>query len=188
VYLNHWTARGNGGTLQTQPKRIEASQYLLLDVQEQVRTPGGDPGALILAAGDFNDEPFDTSLTDPTETGSRMYISRDRTPVIRRDPGARYPLLYNPSWRLLGDVWTRSEELAADHHAPAATYLYGDVEESRWGLYDQVLVSGGMIAGATPVFAEHTLRIHFNRDMVSGNGTSAHTSDHFPLTFTLDFG
>ena len=188
AYLNHWTSRAtdrNGG------KRRVAGRALVAMVQRLVMKQrdgkGHDPNALVVAAGDFNYEPFDDSLRDPEQLEA-IAISRDRTPVLQRGERATYPVLCNPSWRLLGEMQSISAQLASGTEAPAGTFLYGDdVQEGHWSTFDQVLVSAGMLAGPQPVFDEESLVIHHPAGTVGADGEPALASDHFPIFFGLDF-
>jgi len=127
LFVNHWTARGDADS---EPKRREAGDTLLLLTLAKVCTGygfTGDPDAFVVVVGDFNDEPFDASLTDPHGLLGRPYSVRDRTAALGRERTGRAAVLYNAAWRLLGERQSRREEVEADWEKPAGTYLFGDV-------------------------------------------------------------
>jgi hypothetical protein len=59
VYVNHWPSR-SGGALASDPKRMAAAAVLRASIDSVLNA---DPGANIIAMGDFNDEPGDRSLS-----------------------------------------------------------------------------------------------------------------------------
>ena len=189
VFVNHWTARREADS---EPKRQEAGDTLLNLALQKVCTRQafcGDPSALVVVVGDFNDEPFDKSLTDPKGLLGQPYAVRDRTAVLRRRPTALAPVLYNAAWGLLGEQQSICKEMAAEWEKPAGTYLFGDIGKGQWRTYDQVLVSAGMLRGPRPVFDDESLLVHCPRELTTRDGAPAADmgSDHFPVCFTLNF-
>ncbi len=187
LFVNHWTSRRE---TDSEPKRREAGDTLLNLMLRKVRRGQafcGDPTALVVVVGDFNDEPYDRSLTDPKRLLGQPYAVRDRTAVLRRRPTARAPVLYNAAWRLLGEQQSRGGEIASGREKPAGTYLFGDMGQGQWRTYDQVLVSAGMLEGPRPVFDDASLRVHCPPDLTGPDGAPAASmaSDHFPVCFTL---
>ena len=186
VYLNHWASR-KGDRPRSEPKRTEAGKKLVGLVQERVCTSVGsaaDPDAMVIAVGDFNDEPFNAALTDPTGAEQWEAITRDRTRALARLPATDLPVLYNPSWRLLAEPLTRAEELARKTDMPVGSLEFGD----WWCTFDQLLVSAGTLCGPNPVFDESGLCLHAVSPLVGPDGHLSGTpSDHLPLCFTLDF-
>ena len=185
VYLNHWTSRMRGHW-ETEAKRITAAKTLIGLLQRRLIFGGtfeGDPGDLLLAVGDFNDEPFDRSLYRPYDRDEALVFTRDRWSVLTRQPSAYRPLMYNPCWRLLGE-----REVAGAHPpaaaTPAGSYLYRE----QWTTFDQVLVSSGLLSGVHPVFDETSLRIHCPLELRGGDGGPRGPSDHYALRFDLCFG
>ena len=194
AYVNHWTSRISGRANSDHKRRRAADELLDLVRGHVVRTsdnPGGDPDALVLAVGDFNDEPFNAALTDPDDPDCNqrhLAISRDRTSVLDRKPAAIKPVLYNPTWCLLGEPLTRVEELAANRNEPPGSHLWTYGSSLWWNTMDQVLVSAGMLAGPDPIFDEGDLAIHAVAPLVDRDGWSTgNPSDHFPMCFALDF-
>jgi endonuclease/exonuclease/phosphatase family metal-dependent hydrolase len=187
LLVNHWTSRREENT---EGRRMLAGYHLVRLVQSKVVKGGGytgDPKALVVAVGDFNDEPYDKSLVDPSGRSGRALVSRDRTAVLRRRPATVAPVLYNAGWRLLGERQTRSEEVASGKEKPAGTYLFGEIGEGQWSTFDQVLVSAGMLEGPVPVFDERALEVYCPPQLVGPDGQADMTSDHFPIRFALNF-
>ncbi len=58
IFINHWPSR-RGGQEQSEPYRIQAARTLRETIDSLIRT---DQNPMIIAMGDFNDEPADTSV------------------------------------------------------------------------------------------------------------------------------
>jgi hypothetical protein len=80
---------------------------------EGVFEEAGHPYPYIIIPGDFNDEPFDNSLS------KKLMASRDRI-LVGKDN--RY--FYNPYWRHLGEEHPLSLNGPADSRSFLGTYNY----------------------------------------------------------------
>lgn len=160
VLVNHWPSRL---AAEGAEKRLAAAYYVQSLLRDVVRIPlssmwrpeggGGAPGFVLpskeelvergrrplIVLGDFNDDPFDRSLTvlgatpdvDEVLVGLR---SQGRTREDRlRAYQAWAPTLLNPFW-----AYTTGA-LGTYYRSP------------RWRTYDQVLVSSGIVDGAGPL-------------------------------------
>lgn len=166
---NHWPAR-MGGQYDSEPYRIMAGETLAY-WHERIRDIKGDNVA-VLAMGDFNDQPFNRSLTD------YALSMRNGEDVLH----ARSPKLYNMMWRLLGQQ--------------QGTF-YGD----ELMMLDQFLMSKGLIQGESGMrVREETLEILAYPEMVNGPGRNrpicfgrpsanynpSGFSDHLPICVRLE--
>lgn len=135
VLVNHWPSRGGGE--KTVAQRALAA-YVALDVVEKrvAEAEAQQHDADILLIGDFNDEPFDPSVRD------HLRAIRSRNAVVNRNKPYS---LYNPSWRFLGDP-------------DVGTYYYN--REWRWNVFDQAIVSRGLLDPAGVQYVEDSLSIH----------------------------
>jgi hypothetical protein len=89
VFGNHWPSR-SGGQLESAGYRDIAGETLAYFHQRALEVHG--EGTPVLAMGDFNDEPFDTSLV------THALSTRQRTKVLR----AEIPRLWNLMWPPMG--------------------------------------------------------------------------------------
>lgn len=112
---NHWPSR-SGGELKSRPYRQMAGETLAYWT-ERIRDIRGEDQA-VLAFGDFNDEPFDSSVTQYA-----LALRDDRRVLSRR---SRNNYLLNLMWPLIGDG--------------QGTHFYDD-----WGMLDQVLVNAALL-------------------------------------------
>jgi predicted extracellular nuclease len=164
---NHWPSR-SGGQLESEPYRIMAGETLayfnqrIQDVHSQAIP--------ILVMGDFNDEPFNRSITEY----AKSTLSADRVLNARS-----VPWLYNLMWEAIG--------------SRAGTFYYSDA----YNVLDQFMVSRGMlIDNAKLKVQEGSIRIEVFPEMSKNGiprkfGRPAEAldqegySDHFPISLVL---
>ena len=158
VYVVHWPSRRMSGS---EPLRIASSSFLSalierdlkfakeelfdrlgrpqLPARQRLRARWETP---LLVLGDFNDNPFDVSMT--TIAGSTRDLSAAaRPPRLPLGSGLRsvaaylslQPRLHKPAWQIM---------LAPQ--PPLGTYQYA----GEWDLLDQALVSAGLLGTRPP--------------------------------------
>lgn len=138
LLLNHWSSR-IAGKFESEPYRIisaETLSYWVMRIQEVLgnRIP-------ILVMGDFNDEPFDRSLTN-------YALSTNNLEKVK---AGRNPYLYNLMWELAGKR--------------LGTYVYG----SNSSILDQILVSKGLLYSNSSIkIGKDTAKIEVFDGMVKG--------------------
>ncbi len=216
VVHNHWPSRKLG---ESEPLRLSAADYCSRVIErhlkfgpEEVMKANG-AAALparaklesrwntpVLVTGDFNDNPYDLSLTwllsstrNAAQVTGPSYMPTGRTKKDALAYLARYPRLYNPTWRLL-------TEPGPDGAPARGTIMFDD----GWQLLDQVLCSRGLLLPGPGVrFVEGSLRVFGPRyagagarrvTMTNGGGrplafdpsTGVGVSDHLPLLWDLE--
>jgi len=169
---NHWPSR-SGGQYESEPYRIVAGETLgyfhqrILDVNEK----DDDRNTAILAMGDFNDEPFNRSITDyALSTGSLLKVKL-----------ADNPRFYNLIWSLM----TNS----------VGTFYFNNFPN----LLDQFMISKGIVAKKYFQIKNNSTEIIRFSEMVQGKydiplnfGRPSEKlnkkgfSDHFPIAVTLE--
>lgn len=160
---NHWPSR-SGGAEASRGFRMTAGETLGY-WHERIREVKGNQVA-VLAMGDFNDDPFDPSLT------VHARATRERGDV-RRGRSAR---LLNLSWRYLSStvVDQRGDERELDGT------LYFD---NNGNIFDQILASKGLLGADSPLqIDESSARIEAFAQMVS------HRVGEGPIRFGLPRG
>lgn len=169
VIGNHWPAR-SGGKLNSAGYRAIAGETLAYFQQRILEVHGQE--TLVLAMGDFNDEPFDRSLVD------YALSTQSRTKVLN----AQIPRLLNLMWPLLGQG--------------LGTYYYNNFPN----LLDQFLANKNMVRQNAQIrvlpdtvnIARFPLMIHTGDypkpihyggmgKAINNNGFS----DHFPITVNV---
>lgn len=170
VFGNHWPSR-SGGQFESAGYRAIAGETLGFFHQRVLEVHG--PSTPMLAMGDFNDEPFDASLT------RHSLSTRQRTKVTA---ARESPLLWNLMWPTAG--------------APDGSFYF----DNQPNILDQFLVNKNMATGDAPLRAvEASVQVLKPPAMVDtgvykkpvpfgGMGGPVNTngfSDHFPITMTV---
>lgn len=163
VIGNHWPSR-LGGEMDSEPYRMMAGETLSYFLERIKEIRGEIP---ILVMGDFNDEPFNRSLTSyalSTNQISKVKSSRSRNPY-----------LYNMMWTLMDGA--------------QGTHSYG----GEWGMLDQILVNRGALKNKQLYTSADKAEIFTVEGMIKRNKVIRHSrpssreynkngfSDHLPL-------
>jgi len=171
--VQHWPSR-RGGEEKSRPHRIAAAQTARRVVLSRIDSAAqAGYEADILLVGDFNDDPYNVSLVEHLEAVRGKF-------ALEGDRG-RYRL-FNPSWKFLG--------------TPDVGTLY---YQAGWNVFDQAIVSRGMLDQNGYEFVEGSLQI-YNQPSVRNLNHPAHPpwwfrkyrgnwtegfSDHFAVLGTL---
>lgn len=186
VLCNHWPSR-TGGTVESAGFRATAGEtlgYWHERIREEVGT-----NAAVVAFGDFNDDPFDTSLRFNANAW------RERGDVERAESAQ----FYNLAWEYLSFVAT--DRRGGQRVLDGTLYFKGD-----GNLFDQILVSRPLLdrgpsalklrTGSAGVFTlpamvdhrtgEGPVRFGLSKGDAAKNVDPSGFSDHFPVTVMLD--
>jgi hypothetical protein len=183
--VNHWPSR-SGGTYESRGYRMTAGETLGY-WHERIREEVGIDRAVI-ALGDFNDDPFDESVTRHARAG------RERGDVIR----ATSAQFYNLSWRYLSQVVKDRNGNSRD--LDGTLYFGGD-----GNVFDQIFVSASLLTGrggftvveqsarveAFPEMVDHRvgegpIRFGLPKGNPAQNINLAGYSDHFPVSVAIE--
>lgn len=130
ILVSHWPSRLS--LHEDAPMRIELGIRLRDKVNEILEI---DRDARIVLLGDYNDEPFDQSIS------ASLQATRDRHFVLKRPH-----LLYNPFWRHLSSY----EQLEGEEkYSDPGTYFHLNGEVTRWRTFDHMMFSSSLLAGDT---------------------------------------
>jgi predicted extracellular nuclease len=121
VIGNHWPSR-LGGAYESEPFRIIAGETLAYWHERILEIKGEDTPIVVL--GDFNDEPFDRSLSE--------YGLSERENRRVKSLRSRKPYLLNLMWPLMG--------------AGSGTHFF-----DTWGVLDQALVNRPLLRTDSPI-------------------------------------
>jgi hypothetical protein len=178
----HWTARMNKGS---ETLRERAGDHLGMHCYEFIQ---GDPGNHhIIIMGDFNDEPFDSSLE---RLNTHRHRTRSVSPMHWADHFVKRLHLYNTSWRLMGEKHGHLTATNSSQLQDAAGTYYSEGEK-KWLHLDHLIVSGNLLKGTPPYVDENQIQIvssksflanglplKFRKDKLGYFGLS----DHLPIT------
>jgi len=131
VFVSHWPSRLH--RQQNHPERASYGIRLRYAIEELFVDYGNE--ATLVLLGDYNDEPFDHSLSE------HLMATRDRDLAMSKPH-----LLYNPFWRRLGHLAPYSHD-SVDLRSSSGTYFYKSGDISRWKTFDQIIFSSKFLRG-----------------------------------------
>lgn len=143
VLVNHWPSR-LGGAAESAPKRAAAAGTArrIVNARLDSERAAGREGDVLLI-GDFNDDPFDPSISTHLEAVRGKF-------ALGGDRGRTR--LFNPSWAFLA--------------TPDRGTIYYD---SGWNVFDQAIVSRGLLEPEGFLYVEGSLAIHDSAAVRNGN-------------------
>lgn len=181
---NHWPAR-SGGTVKSAGFRATAGETLGY-WHERIREERGDD-IPIIALGDFNDDPFDSSIRYNANAW------RERGDV-ERSRSARF---YNLAWNYL-------HQLVTDHRGDSRIINGTLYYKNDGNVFDQILVNRSLLNGegglvvqedsahveALPQMVDHRvnhgpIRFGLPKGAAAENVNREGFSDHFPVSVTI---
>lgn len=171
LVLNHWPSR-SGGVFESEPYRIMVSENLAFWIERIHEERGKD--ASIVLMGDFNDNPFDRSITHYLQSSN----------IKKRIENARNHFVYNLMFEFLD--------------AQLGTYVYGN----EVNILDQFLVSKsimsdsdnypfkvnrvGIVNDPLLVKGEYNTPVKFGRPSKPSSFNDQGFSDHLPIELVLE--
>jgi endonuclease/exonuclease/phosphatase family metal-dependent hydrolase len=207
VLVNHWPSRSLG-QYETEPNRITVAErcgqlvddLLKFDRSSWATIPDSEAGLAqlnarwnrnVLLMGDFNDDPFNRSLTDYLRAAKDLDGVEE---VFKPGSGRKTPTqksylereatLFNLSWPILA--------------TPDAGTIYGSASDSAntMNVFDQFIASRGLVFGAAGLkLRAGSLQIFRPAEMTTGakmrpkefdRRTKKGYSDHFPVQLLVD--
>ncbi len=176
VVVAHWRS-DLAGSDEGRARRDAAAHHIKTAIARSIDLLGGASHVLVL--GDFNAEPYDPVFRI-------LPTSRNRGAVLRhRQRTSDDLLLYNPSWRWLGErtAWT-----GVNVGSLAGTYCDGKGLVGSWRTFDQVLVSKSLLATTGWFLREDLTGVYTSpllMDRITGKLTNP--IDHLPVTGKMIF-
>jgi hypothetical protein len=131
------------------------------------------PGAFVILAGDYNDDPFAESLVQ------HLGATRDRV-TARRNPD----VLYNPFWRKLGE--SHDDENQSDEVRFCGTHYYRSGRLNRWHTFDQIIFSSAFLNDKGMRLVEELCGIVATRELWTKVLQSGVVFDHLPVFATVE--
>ncbi|MFE7779279.1 endonuclease/exonuclease/phosphatase family protein [Streptomyces sp. NPDC057445] len=186
MLANHWPSR-RGGQMESAAYRAVAGETLAYFHERILEVHGPDTPVLVM--GDFNDEPFNASLTQ------HALSTRQRKKVLHAT--TTHPL-WNLMWPLLGtDDHTDPNGDNNETPRPAGTFYF----EGHANVLDQFLVNKNMLTPGAPLHADPA-SVHIVTDPPGMIGTGRYPvpvpfggmgkpvdkdgfSDHYPIAMRV---
>lgn len=126
LFVSHWSSRL--WTPENSPQRQLLGTRLRDSVDEILNLYEQDPYIILL--GDYNDEPFDVSLSE------NLMASRDKAFTARKKH-----LLYNPFWKNMTDM----NEADDESQYICGTYFHKGGNITKWRTFDQIMFSHAFV-------------------------------------------
>lgn len=168
VFVSHWPSRTSSEENLLSRKTIASRLKEQLDI---LSANCSNPAVIVM--GDFNDEPFDESLS------WHLLATRDRHLAKTKDG-----YLYNPFWRHLGESQPHSRFLSKTDSAGSC--FYRSSSETRWRTFDQMLFSSALL-GKSPWHLNESktmiLRTEFLINLIQNDGVHF---DHLPIISVIE--
>ena len=164
LFVSHWQSRLY--CHENHPDRHTLG-LRLHDAVNEIRM-GSESTPYIVLLGDYNDEPFDASLS------KQLMATRDKALVIRKKN-----LLYNPFWKHL----SYPNLQALDY---AGTYFYKSGQITKWHTFDQIIVSSAFLSAIGWSLNEDLTGIINIPEYLKWVKDSESTFDHLPFMTTFE--
>ncbi|HLX64422.1 MAG TPA: endonuclease/exonuclease/phosphatase family protein [Planctomycetota bacterium] len=169
LFVSHWSMRRT--IPKNDPRRLKLGDFLRSDVNELLSDRRSPPNIILL--GDYNDEPFDTSISEC------LFATRDRR--LAQKNGR---LLYNPFWRHLGEPEPHGGATAPAGYPGTAYHRSGD--ETCWRTVDQIIFSSAFVEGGNWQLNEALTSILQLEGHFDDITHSKAVFDHFPVIATVE--
>jgi hypothetical protein len=167
LYLVHWSSRMYD--YEESPKKILLGSLLRDAVTSSIENRHIKN---IIILGDFNEEPFNKSLTDA------LYASRDIS-LVKKTPG----LLYNPFWRHM--VYHNLHPYSHQYEG-CGTYYYKGDESNHWKTFDQIIFSSSFVRGEQWFLNEAKTEIFYDEEFIKFIYSSKSKFDHLPVISSIE--
>jgi endonuclease/exonuclease/phosphatase family protein len=169
VFVSHWPSR-------IWCKENSADRHLLgvrlRDAIEELNKLYGSPAHTIIL-GDFNDEPFDPSLSQ------QLLACRDRN-LIKKNP----ILLYNPFWRRIGEAVPQVPGIQCRSYSGSCFHKSG--KETNWRTFDQIIFSSTFLGNSEWHLNEKYTQILQLQPFDTIITQSEQIFDHFPVISVIE--
>ena len=128
LFVSHWPSRVRPNSTQ----RNQLGMSLRYSIKQAIDESVDKRVPYIIALGDYNDEPFDLSLSE------HLMATRDKELAARK----RYKhLLYNPFWKNMTDMNKSNDE----SQYICGSYFYKGDKITKWRTFDQIMFSHAFI-------------------------------------------
>ena len=164
LFVSHWQSRLY--CPENHPDRHTLG-LRLRDAVDEIRI-GSESTPYIVLLGDYNDEPFDASLS------KQLMATRDKALVIKKKN-----LLYNPFWKHLSYPNLQSLDYAG-------TYYYKSGLITKWHTFDQIIVSSAFLSAIEWTLNEDLTGIISIPEYLKWVKDFKSTFDHLPIMTTFE--
>ncbi|WP_210526465.1 endonuclease/exonuclease/phosphatase family protein [Pantoea ananatis] len=168
LFISHWPSR-------LWCEKNSADRSLLgIRLRDEIDklSDSGNVGNVIIM-GDFNDEPFDVSLSE------HLMATRDLHVAISDDT-----VLYNPFWRYMCNRSTYKKGYRDE--SQSGTYYYKGGDINKWCTFDQVIVSPVFLGRSSWHLVEDKVQVVNVPDYLALVLSKNTIFDHMPIMAVLE--
>nr|WP_241574768.1 endonuclease/exonuclease/phosphatase family protein [Rosenbergiella nectarea] len=167
LFIAHWSSRLYD--YEDSPNKAQLGMLLQAAIQKCF----SDKKNNVIVLGDFNEEPFNKSITE------HLGASRDIA-LVKKRPG----LLYNPFWRHLTYSTLLPNSDTKNTHG--GTYYYKGDDTSRWKTFDQMMFSSNFVSGKSWCLNELETIVFSNPDFLEYINNAKSKFDHLPILSVIE--
>ncbi|WP_338760867.1 endonuclease/exonuclease/phosphatase family protein [Bernardetia sp. ABR2-2B] len=164
--VNHWSSRG-GGEEKSRPKRM-VSALVARQIVDDLEAK--DPNAKILLMGDFNDEPFNESLTKGLQAVDSPDLKDKQlfNVLASLEKEGKGTYNYRGDWNMLDQMIINKGFFVANNDAKGWRYLDGNIYDKEF------------LKEASGKYKGNPFRMYVGTKFLGGY------SDHFPIYVHLE--
>nr|WP_156134758.1 endonuclease/exonuclease/phosphatase family protein [Methylobacterium sp. ZNC0032] len=166
IFIVHWASRLYRG--EDTAEREHFGYSLRSEINARIKYSKN-----IIVIGDFNDEPYNRSMT------KTLRASRDHS--VARDSS---DLLYNPFWKKMTskDGYLRG----SSQREQIGTYFFRSHKLHRWFIIDQILFSPNFVGNSEWHLVEESIESWKNEKLVDAVESSQSYIDHLPVIAEIE--
>ncbi|WP_338511362.1 endonuclease/exonuclease/phosphatase family protein [Erwinia aphidicola] len=168
LFLVHWSSRMYD--YEDSPQKSELGMLLQSAVADCLHD---EEKSKVIVLGDFNEEPFNNSIT------YHLGASRDIALVKKRTY-----MLYNPFWRHL--VYSKMHPDSDTTAIHGGTYYYKGDKFSKWKTFDQMMFSSDFVNGKRWHLNENETVVFSDPQFINYINSSKSKFDHLPIISVIE--
>jgi Endonuclease/Exonuclease/phosphatase family len=167
LITSHWSSRG------TVAKDAHKRTVLGLRLRDKIdQITQSDAKARIVLLGDYNDEPFDESISESIRATRDLAFMKKRKDMF-----------YNPFWRHMSSY--NCDDPSAQY-SDKGTYFYSGGETTQWHTFDHMMFSSTLVNGESEwQLDEHATRAFSEPEYTALVQARTTVFDHLPIVGRL---
>nr|WP_026878526.1 endonuclease/exonuclease/phosphatase family protein [Ignatzschineria larvae] len=166
LFLSHWPSRLQSEASEKREYLADRLREYICDIEDGYQDVGNHPNIILM--GDYNDEPFDVSLS------KKIMATRDRNIVLTREE-----LFFNPFW---------GEMSESDNSEHIGTYFHRAGDTTKWRTFDQIMYSHSFVVADSWKIKNIKNRVLADSDILELVTSNKSKLDHLPIMGVIEKG
>lgn len=164
--VSHWPSRAR------LPAEYEDRSFLGDRLRQEVNKHLSLGQKNLILLGDYNDEPYNRSLTDSLQvTRHPSYLLKNKS------------FLYNPFWK---HMLPKPGYQIGKAPTATGTYYYRKTPLSRWLVFDQMMFSSGFVGSSDWHLLEESVQVVRLAELVEAIESTSSKLDHLPIIAAIE--